>query len=156
MPDVRGLGYLVTLLRAPRAEVTATALVSGGTPVAPEVAEPVLDAQAIAGYRARLARLEAEADTADRLGDVVRGEQLAAERDAILAELRGGTGLAGRRRTFSTAAERARVSVTKALWTAVDRIEAQAPRCAAPARFAAPGNVCRYDPAPGGPAGWLT
>ena len=157
VPDVRGLGYLVTLLRAPRAEVTATALVSGGTPVAPEVAEPVLDAQAIAGYRARLARLEAEADTADRLGDVVRGEQLAAERDAILAELRGGTGLAGRRRTFSTAAERARVSVTKALWTAVDRIEAQAPRCAAHLRASLrTGNVCRYDPAPGGPAGWLT
>ena len=108
VPDVRGLGYLVTLLRAPRAEVAATALVSGGTPVAPEVAEPVLDAQAIAGYRTRLARLESEADTADRLGDVVRGEQLAAERDAILAELRGGTGLGGRRRTFSTAAERAR------------------------------------------------
>ena len=155
--DVRGLTYLAALLRAPRLEVAATVLVTGGTPVAPEAPDPLLDRQAVAAYRARLARLEAEADTADRLGDAAAAERLAAERDAVLAELRGGTGPGGRRRSFSTASERARVSVTKALGTAVDRIDAQAPRCAAHLRASLrTGHRCRYDPAPGGPAGWLT
>jgi hypothetical protein len=79
-----------------------------------------------------------------------------AERAAILAELQRGTGLGGRAREFSSDAERARISVTKALRTALDKIEEQAPIAAAHLRNSLrTGRYCRYEPAPNGPSRWL-
>jgi len=70
----------------------------------------VVDAQALAAYRRRLAGIEAELDEADEWGDAARGALLTAEREALLAEISGATGLGGRPRMSGSSAERARVA----------------------------------------------
>jgi hypothetical protein len=153
--DNRGLHYLAVLLTHPRSEISAAALLSGGAALPPAQEEPLLDRQALGAYRARLQQLTDAAEAADRAGDIQHANRIAAERDAILGELRGTVGLAGRHRSFTSQEERARVSVTKAVRAAVKRIEAAAPRCGAHLRSSVrTGRDCRYQPAPGGPAGW--
>ncbi len=151
----RGLHYLAMLLTHPRSEIPAATLLAGGAAPPPAQDEPLLDRQALSAYQARLQRLTDAAESADRAGDVTNAARIAAERDAILAQLRGTVGLAGRRRSFTSQEERARVSVTKAVRGALDRIEAVAPQCGAHLRSSVrTGRDCRYQPAPGGPAGW--
>jgi hypothetical protein len=116
---------------------------------------PVLDAASREAYRARLAALTAELDAADRAGDPVAAEQIEAERRALLAELRRAAGLGGRDRMVAPEAERARVNVTRTLRAAIERIASGAPHAAAHLRASIrTGRVCRYEPAPGGPARW--
>ena len=115
---------------------------------------PVLDEQARSAYRSRLATLAAELDAADRAGDPGRGERLHAERQALVAELRGATGLAGRIREVSPEAERARVNVTRTLRAALERISQAAPRTGAHLQASIrtgracrrPGRACRLGP----------
>ncbi len=157
LPHGRGVQYLATLLASPRVEIPATTLLAGEAVAPAAVETPMLDQQAVAAYRARLAALTDAADAADRAGNGDWAQAVAAERAAILTEVRAAVGLAGRRRSFPSEDERARVSVTKALRTTVERIEAVAPLCGAHLRASLrTGRFCRYDPAPGGPAGWRT
>jgi len=79
--DGKGLRDLATLLAAPGKEVTAMELL-GVT--APAGADAVLDAQARAAYRVRLAELSAEVERAESAGDADRAESARAER-AFLA-----------------------------------------------------------------------
>ena len=154
--DSRGLHYLARLLAKPGAEIAASALVVGQDAGPARSAGPVLDRQAAAAYRARLDELVAAADAADRAGDRDQAAAIEAERAAILAQLRSGLGLGGRAREFSSEDERARVSVTKALRAAVDRMADSAPLCAGHLRASIrTGRYCRYEPGPGGPTGWL-
>lgn len=153
--DARGLHYLRSLLSAPARDIPALDLAAGGGGmVAPAVA-PRLDGAAVAAYRRRLAALAEELDAADAAGDAARGERLERERQAVIDQLRGATGLAGRPRTASPEAERARVNVTRTLRAAVERIEEAAPKAGAHLRASVrTGVACRYDPAPGGPSRW--
>ena len=154
--NVRGLEYLARLLAAPRTEIAASALVSGGVEAPARAGDAVLDRPALAAYRARLDKLAAEADAADRAGDERRADAAERERAAIVEQLRGGVGLGGRARSFSSDDERARVSATKALRAAVERIAESAPLCAAHLRASLrTGRFCRYEPVPGGPPRWL-
>ncbi|MDR2985690.1 MAG: hypothetical protein LBV34_12705, partial [Nocardiopsaceae bacterium] len=106
-------------------------------------------------YARRLARLARELEAADRAGDADRGEQLEAERQALLAELRSATGLARRRRDMSPEAERARVNVTRTLRATLARISEMAPVAGAHLHASIrTGGACRYEPAAGGPPGW--
>jgi small-conductance mechanosensitive channel len=115
----------------------------------------VLDEQARSAYRRRLAQLAEELEAADRAGDPGRSEALQAERQALLAELRKATGLAGRTREVSLEAERARVNVTRTLRATLDRISQAAPRAGAHLQASIrTGRACRYEPGPGGPDGW--
>ena len=82
----------------------------------------MLDAPARAAYRARLAELAAELDEAERWNDPERATRVRAERDFVADELGAALGRGGRPRTLATDAERARISVTRALRAAIDRI----------------------------------
>jgi tetratricopeptide (TPR) repeat protein len=153
--DSRGLHYLRALLAVPGQEITALDLAAGGTGLREQAAEPILDATAVRAYRRRLTELDAELDAADRSGDAERAARAQAERDAVLAAVRGASGLGGRPRQLSAEQERARVNVTRTLRAALNRISAAAP--VAGAYLAASirtGRACRYQPAPGGPAYW--
>ncbi len=115
LADLRGLHYIRYLVERPGSEVAALVLSDAvaGHPDASLVQADlgdVIDAAALAAYRNRLSELEAELDAADVRGDQFRAADLCAERDALLNQLRGATGLGGRRRRGGGSAERARVS----------------------------------------------
>jgi hypothetical protein len=153
--DSRGLHYLRALLAAPGHEVPALDLAAGGAGLHVADAGPVLDDEARAAYRRRLDELAAELEAADRAGDADRAERADTERRAVLTELGRATGLRGRARTISPEAERARVNVTRALRTTLDRITALAPRAGAHLQVAVrTGHLCRYQPSTGGPSRW--
>jgi hypothetical protein len=99
--DSRGLHYLRALLAAPGHDIPALDLAADGAGVSPRGAGPAIDERARSACRRRLAALADELDAADRAGDAERGERLEAERQALLAELRRATGLAGRNRDLS-------------------------------------------------------
>ena len=83
-------------------------------------------------------------------------ERIEAEREALLRELAGATGLGGRARTTGGTAERARVTVRKAIAAALDRIDAEDPATARLLRRTVhTGSACRYEPDPDTPADWL-
>jgi hypothetical protein len=153
--DSRGLHYLRALLAAPGQEIAALDLAAGGTGLLEPASEPVLDGTAVRAYRRRLAELDAELDAADRSGDAERAARAQAEKDAVLAAVRGASGLGGRPRQLSAEQERARVNVTRTLRAALDRISAAAPLAGAHlAASIRTGRACRYQPSPGGPARW--
>jgi len=153
--DGRGLHYLRALLAAPGHDIPALDLAAGGAGVHPRAVGPVIDEQARSAYRRRLTTLAGELEAADRAGDADRGARLEAERQALLAELRSATGLAGRSREVSPEAERARVNVTRTLRATLARITEMAPAAGAHLQASIrTGGACRYQPEAGGPAGW--
>jgi hypothetical protein len=155
LPDSRGLRYLRALLAAPGREISALDLAAGGAGLREARPEPSLDTAAREAYRRRLSELDAELDRADSTGDPQLAQRTEDERQALLAELRRGSGLGGRPRPLAAEDERARVNVTRTLRSAVDRIASVAP--AAGAHLASSirtGRACRYEPAPGGPTRW--
>jgi hypothetical protein len=155
LADIRGLHYLRQLVSAPGAEIAALDLVAGGPGLQSAPSEPLLDAETRTAYRARLAGLEQHLDDADQTGDAVRAAALEAERVALVAELRAATGLGGRPRRHSAEAERARVNATRALATALSRLETGAPLAAGHLRASLrTGGRFRYQPAAGGPQRW--
>lgn len=154
--DARGLHYLRALLASPRRDLPALELVAGGSGgLLASATGPVLDEAALAAYRRRLVDLEAELDAADAAGDAGRAEGAEKERQVLLDEVRRATGLAGRVRTTSPEAERARVNVTRTLRATIERIETAAPKAGAHLRASIrTGLACRYEPVPGGPTRW--
>ncbi|MET0496298.1 MAG: hypothetical protein ABW000_24490 [Actinoplanes sp.] len=155
LPDIRGVGYLYALLRAPGQEIAALDLVAGGAGLRVTEAEPVLDEAARSAYRARLAELEEQLAAADRAGDPDRGAAAQSERNALVAELKRTAGLGARPRTVSDEAERARVNATRALRAVVERLRTPAPLVAAHLDAALhTGRMFRYQPEPGGPPRW--
>jgi hypothetical protein len=160
LPDMKGLHYLRALLQRPGVEITAlemSAMVAGhGTAVAEPGAGERLDRRALTAYRNRLREIDEELDEAQSWNDPARAERLAAEREALLRELTGATGLGGRARTMGGTAERARVAVRKAIAAALDRIDAEDPAMARLLRRTVhTGSVCRYEPDPDTPVDWL-
>jgi len=154
--DTRGVHYLRTLLGSPRQEIPALDLVSGSAGLAAPAQHTVVDQTARAAYQQRLRSLDEDLDAADRAGDSERAARALAERAALVAELRRASGLAGRPRSLSNEAERARVNATRALWATVSQVESAAPLAGAHLRASLrSGRYFRYQPAPGGPAHWL-
>ncbi len=124
MEDSIGMAHLAVLVANPRQEIRAADLaaglgafraVGGSGP-----AHAVLDQAAIAEYRKRLKRLDAELDQPEPGGD--RDAPARAEREWLIAQLAGASGLGGRVRSFPDEAERARVAVGKAIRRALARI----------------------------------
>ncbi len=163
--DVKGMRDLAVLLASPGQEIAATDLAAGsylgetaasparaqvplrgGTPV--PAADPVLDERARAEYRARLAFLDGELAAADARQDADRSALLAAERDALIAELSRAVGLGGRPRRLGDAAERARTTVTARIRDAIGRVERAHPELGAHLRATFfTGARCAYRPA---------
>ncbi|MFG1604814.1 AAA family ATPase [Actinoplanes sp. NPDC049265] len=153
--DCRGLHHLRALLAAGGREISALDLAAGGAGLRPSPADPVLDDTGRATFRRRLAAIDDELAAADRAGDTDGSTRLVAERSAVLRELRQATGLGGRPRRPSAEAERARVSVTRTVRTALARIAAVAPLAGAHLQASIrTGAALRYQPAPGGPDRW--
>ncbi len=82
----------------------------------------MLDANAKKAYRRRLLELNDDLAAAKERGNVVRAVELEEEIEALSKELRRAVGLMGRDRVAGSASERARISVTRAIKTAVDRL----------------------------------
>jgi len=159
LPDLKGLRYLRELARHPGADVAALDLAAagqGGAVLAESPAGEVADTRALAAYRRRLRDIDAELDEARDWADEARVTRLELEREALLREVGAATGLAGRRRRFGSADERARVAVRKAISAALARV---AQRDAALARLfrdtVRTGAACRYDPDPARPVTWI-
>ena len=139
--DRKGLRHLTHLLAAPGRELHVLELVraeSGASTVeatvdddlardAAEREEPVLDPQAKDAYRRRLRELDDDLEEARSWNDPERAAKIQQEIEALGDELGRALGLGGRDRSLPSDAERARVSVTKAIRAAVGAIGAECP-----------------------------
>jgi hypothetical protein len=125
-----GMLHLAVLIANPGQEIAAIDLVSGVAALgnaaagANVSAQPVLDQVAVHKYRHRLALLSAEIDDLEARNDAAGCARARAERDWLMAELAGASGLGGRTRRFSDDDERARIAVGKAIRRTLARIEA--------------------------------
>ena len=164
--DSKGLRTLAVLLSHPGREHHALDLAcaaEGGErdgvtarDLAGLSAEPVLDEKARTAYRRRIEELRCERDEADAAGDLARADVAGAESDALVAQLSAAYGLAGRVRCVSTPCERARISVTKTVKAAIDRIAGHSPALAFHLRATVrTGTYSSYTPDPAAPAGWV-
>lgn len=131
-----GLRYLRVLLGNPDSEMHVLDLVravqpsgesSGVTTRAIGHAGAALDPEAKAQYRRRITDLREELDEAESWADSARATTARHELEALTEELARSTGLGGRDRFAASAAERARISVTKALRASIRRIERDSP-----------------------------
>jgi len=167
--DLKGLRYLARLLAEPGREFHVLDLVATERGAAPATtrAEPglgapgdtgeVLDAKARAAYRDRVAALEEDIEEARSFGDAERAARAEKERDFLVGELAGAVGLGGRPRRAGSEVERARVSVTQAIRTALRRIREQSSALGAHLdRTVLTGTFCSYVPDPRAPVDWRT
>ena len=151
LKHTKGLAYIAQLLRFPATEFHVLDLVGGpgGARDADEIlsearsslprgddalqaagihvgdlgdAGDMLDEQAKAEYRRRIAALREDLEEAKSLGQVERAERAEGEIEAITAELSRAVGLGGRNRRAASASERARQSVTHAIKSALEKI----------------------------------
>jgi hypothetical protein len=139
------------LLGLPGREVHVRALLGLSGPATG--ADDVLDAQAAADYRLRIAELDEELDAADVAGDADRGARATAERDFLIRELAAATGLGGRPRRLADETEKARKTVTARIRHSIVRMADVHPELAEHlAASVQTGTQCVYQPAE--PAHW--
>jgi hypothetical protein len=129
--DGKGLRYVADLVAHPWVERHALDLVALADGAVVEGfnrrrlgdAGAMLDDAAKASYRGRLRDLREDLEEAEAFNDDERAAQAKAEIDALVGELSRAVGLGGRDRRAASAAERARVNVTRAIRSAIDNIE---------------------------------
>jgi tetratricopeptide (TPR) repeat protein len=162
LPDLKGMRYLARLFAEPRREfhvlelVRAEAGIFPGTDGTeqvdgelprPEVGDLILDAPAKDAYRRRLVEIEEDIEIARDQGDIGREERAESERDFLIRELSRAVGLGGRDRRTGSTSERARVSVTRAMRSAVRRLGRHDPDLAEHLdRCVRTGTYCSYRP----------
>jgi tetratricopeptide (TPR) repeat protein len=145
LPDSKGLGDIATLIGAHGADVHVLTLV--GHHLARMGADPVLDEQAKAAYKTRLAGLAREIDDAEDAGHAARTEALRSERDALVRELAAAAGLGRRDRKLGDEAERARKTVSARVRDALAKVGQVHPELADHLRSALRmGTLCSYSP----------
>jgi tetratricopeptide (TPR) repeat protein len=169
--DGRGMRHLVRLLLAPGIEVSALELATEGAANGEDLravagddlsvrgtserSEPLLDAEAKRAFRERVSELEEEREEAEAFNDPERAARAVEELDALREELTRSLGLGGRDRRTSSAAERARLSVTRAIRRTIARIGEQDPDLGRELDAAVrTGTLCSYRPAPGRAIEW--
>jgi hypothetical protein len=154
---LKGYSYLRELLRRPATPVAAIDLVTSGAVIVEQPGVgPLLDPSALRSYRQRLDDLDADIAEASDWSDLARHEALEAERSALVGELMAATGLGGRERAVGSSRERARVAVTKAISTAIDRISSLDEAIGRHLRGSIQtGSACAYQPDPGHPVDWI-
>ena len=158
--DLKGLRYVARLIAEPGREFHATQLVrleAGSDPRAPvDTGLPVLDETAKAAYRRRL--VDIEEDIADALvaNDLGRAELAERDREYLVAELQRAAGLGGRDRSVLDDGERARVSATRSIRYALERLAEFSPVVAAHLRqHVRTGIYCSYEPDALHPVDWI-
>ncbi len=156
LPDSKGLRYLAELLRAPDVERHALDLVDRVEGVDPAVdrrhlgdAGPAADGAARAAYRRRIEALREEIADAEADGNHDVAEARHVELEALVGQLAQAFGLGGRDRPQASAAERARLNVTRALRSAITRLVEVLPAAAALDRGVHTGRYCVYRPLDG-------
>jgi hypothetical protein len=168
--DAKGMRHLALLLANPGVEFhavdVATAADGGAAPAAESVeglrvragtgdAGPALDSQAKAEYRSRLEDLRAEIEEAESFNDPERAARAREEMDFIAHELSAAVGLGGRDRRAASAAERARVNVTRALRREIRRIADEDAGLGRELETTVrTGTFCAYEPDPRRPVAW--
>jgi hypothetical protein len=165
LPDTKGLRYLAMLLVQPGVERHALDLVDReeGVAVAGGIdrrtlgdAGPVLDGRARVAYRRRIEELRADADEALAAGRLDDAEACQAEIDQLVSQLAQAFGLGGRHRPAASAAERARLNVTRALRAAIARLTDALPTAGAVLdRRVRTGTYCAYVPDDSDPVRWI-
>ena len=137
--DSKGLRYLALLLATPGQELHVLDLVtrtnsSGGGRAArlegvdelhdsrQSDAGSILDERAKASYRDRLRELDDDLEEAVAWSDAGRISRITEEKDYLTHELAAAMGLGGRDRRASSDAERARINVTRAVRSALQRV----------------------------------
>jgi tetratricopeptide (TPR) repeat protein len=156
--DSKGMRYLAELIASPGVERHALDLVDRIEGVDPGGAldrrrlgdaGPSLDATARGQYRRRLEELRADIDDALEGGRLETAEELQGEHDQLVAQLAAAFGIGGRARAVGSAAERARLNVTRSLRTAIIRLTEALPEAgAALDRGVRTGTYCVYEPDP--------
>ena len=160
--DLKGMHYLTRLLTDPGQEYHVLDLVAAEPGQASRVqrtalgdAGVMLDAQAKAAYRRRLAEIDDDIEQAHATGDGERAAQSDTERDFLLQELSRAVGLSGRDRRAASASEHARAGVTRAIRQAIIRIAEHHPQLGEHLdRTIRTGTYCSYMPDPRAPAEW--
>jgi hypothetical protein len=144
--DGRGIQMLAELCSHPGREFHVLTLM-GSDDAADGDAGALLDDEAIADYRARVAELDEELAEADSWADPARAAKARAERDAIAAELARAVGLGGRERRAGNAAERARTNVQRRIRGTIRKIAESLPGLGAYLeRAVKTGTFCSYEP----------
>ncbi len=142
--DSKGLRDLAVLLARP-GEQTHVGQLTGAAGLPGSDVGPVVDRRALAAYRERLRRIDAELDSVDAGAN--EGEALNKEREAILAELSATTGLGGRPRVAGSPAERMRKAVTYRIRHAIARVADAHPELGRHLRASVrTGTWCSYTP----------
>lgn len=149
LPDAKGLRDLHTLISRPGKDISVVELLNpaGGAVVVAARGlggDAVLDDEAKARYRRRLAELDEAIDDAV---DDAKAMRLDQERAALLDELRSAAGLAGRSRKLGDESERARKAVTARIRDTLRKLEAAHPELAEHLRATvSTGLTCVYQP----------
>lgn len=162
LQDLKGLQYLARLLAQPGREFHVLDLVASDDPsselrAASSSGEAVLDAQAKEAYRRRLEEIEDDIQDAIDMGDDGRAAAAKGDREFIVRELARAFGLGGRDRRLGADSERARVSITRAVQRALERIGLHHRDLHAHLQRALrTGTYCVYDPDPRAPVVWTT
>lgn len=168
LKDSKGLRHLSVLLAAPGREFHSLELVaavrSHGPPDGHRDAElvastgdagEILDVRAKTEYRDRLRDLESELTEAESWNDPERASRLREEIDFLARELGAAVGLGGADRRATSNAERARVSVTRAIKAALERIAGHSTGLGRHLRATVrTGTFCIYEPDPRLPVTW--
>ncbi len=176
----KGLDYLATLLRHPGREFHVLELALPASDPAASAAESavramgqelldgqglrssglgdageVLDARAQAAYKSRLRELDEQLADAEAAGDVERSTRVREEIDFLAQEVAGAVGLSGRSRRAGSPAERARLNVTRAVKSVVEKLGQSHPALGQHlTRTVRTGTFCWYAPDPEGGRGW--
>ena len=104
-----------------------------------------------------LRELEEELAEATSWADPVRAARARQEMQFLTDQLAAAVGLGGRDRRTGSAAEQARVNITKAVKTALSRIRAHSPALASHLDATIhTGTFCCYTPDPRAPIAWRT
>ncbi len=171
LADLKGFRYLERMLADPGREFHVLDLIAvehGSLPAATNTGDaarlgpldrgeglPVIDDQARAAYRRRLAEVEEDIDDAIAMNDPGRRALAERDRDFLVAELASAVGLGGRVRLTDGSAERARTSVTRTLRYAVQRLaEHHSDLGVHLERAVRTGSYCSYQPEPLTPVSW--
>jgi tetratricopeptide (TPR) repeat protein len=162
--DTKGLRYLAELVSNPGVERHALDLVDRVEGVTPGAvsrrglgdAGSLLDTQARAAYRRRIEELRAEIEDAFAADQIEAAEARQAELDLLVQQLAQAFGLGGRARAAGSAAERARLNVTRALRAAIAKVGEALPGPGAVLdRRVRTGMYCAYDATPDDEVRWI-
>jgi tetratricopeptide (TPR) repeat protein len=171
----KGLAYIHRLIQHPGEEFHSLDLLSGpGTPFIPESATAktastdssltvghlgdageMLDGKAKQDYKRRLVELREQLEDAQELANSERAAEIESEIDFLAREISRAVGLSGRDRRAGSAAERARLNVSRAISTAVQKISEHHVRLGEILdQSVRTGTFCSYVPDPLAPTIW--